>query len=73
MNAKQLIDNVLQAARFQPTEEIREALTMLLIDNYNNGDSAYVTAHDVCDLLEIDRKEFSHQIELVLRPELDRN
>jgi hypothetical protein len=73
MNAKQLIDNVLQAARFQPTEETREALTMLLIDNYNAGESAYVTAQDVCELLEVDRKEFSYQIELVLRPEFNRN
>lgn len=72
MNTEQLLTAVLEKARFQPTEDTRAELFELLVDNYTLGTPAIITAQAVCDFLEIDRREFADQIELILRPEFPR-
>lgn len=72
MTTNDLLDAVLKVARFHPTEETKAELFEVLVDAYNEGESAYVVANDVCRVLGIDKKEFIHPLELLLRPEFER-
>jgi hypothetical protein len=72
MTAHATMERVFDTTRFAPTPQAREELLELLIDHYNDRSSAYLVAHEICDLLGVDRKEFSYPLELVLRPEYDR-
>lgn len=71
MNTNELLEAVLKETRFHPTEETKSELFEVLVDGYNDNDSAYVVAHEVCKTLGIDSREFIHPLELLLRPEFD--
>lgn len=68
----QLMDKICETCRFQPFQETKAALFELLVEAYELGESAYVVAHQICDLLGVSRKEFSHPLEILLRPEFER-
>ena len=72
MNTNELLEAVLKTCRFHPTEETKAELFEVLADAYNDGESAYQVANDVCKVLGIDKKEFIHPLELLLRPEFER-
>lgn len=72
MSLDQLMDKICETCRFQPYQETKASLFELLVEAYESGESAYVVAHQICDLLEVSRKEFSHPLEILLRPEFER-